>query len=61
MLGHTSSDATGISGVEMQYDKKLKGKPGKKLIVSTDASGREIPQGMEKYMSLYKVMVLCCL
>ncbi|MBG0219052.1 stage V sporulation protein D [Clostridioides difficile] len=48
VLGHTSSDATGISGVEMQYDKKLKGKPGK-LIVSTDASGREIPQGMEKY------------
>jgi stage V sporulation protein D (sporulation-specific penicillin-binding protein) len=32
----------------MKYDKHLKGKAGK-LIVSTDASGREIPRGMEKY------------
>ena len=32
----------------MQYDKHLKGTAGK-LIVSTDASGREIPQGLEKY------------
>lgn len=48
VLGHTSSDSTGIAGIEMQYDKKLKGKSGK-LIISTDASGREIPQGMEKY------------
>ena len=48
VLGHTSADSQGIAGVEMQYDKKLKGKSGK-LIVSTDASGREIPRGMEKY------------
>lgn len=48
VLGHTSDDATGIAGIEMQYDKHLKGKPGR-LIVSTDASGREIPHGMEKY------------
>lgn len=48
VLGHTSDDATGISGIEMEYDKHLKGKAGR-LIVSTDASGREIPQGMEKY------------
>lgn len=48
VIGHTSSDATGLAGVEMKYDKQLKGKSGK-LIVSTDASGREIPQGMEKY------------
>lgn len=48
VLGHTSDDASGIAGVELQYDKKLKGKSGK-LIISTDASGREIPQGMEKY------------
>ncbi|CEK35589.1 stage V sporulation protein D (Sporulation-specific penicillin-binding protein),Penicillin-binding protein 2,peptidoglycan synthase FtsI,Membrane carboxypeptidase/penicillin-binding protein,stage V sporulation protein D,Penicillin binding protein transpeptidase domain [[Clostridium] sordellii] len=48
VLGHTSDDATGIAGVEMQYDKHLKGKSGR-LIVSTDASGREIPHGMEKY------------
>ncbi|MGL4914105.1 MAG: stage V sporulation protein D [Romboutsia sp.] len=48
VLGHTSADSQGIAGIEMQYDKQLKGKAGK-LIVSTDASGREIPRGMEKY------------
>lgn len=48
VLGHTSSDSQGIAGIEMKYDKHLKGKSGK-LIVSTDASGREIPRGMEKY------------
>lgn len=48
VLGHTSSDATGIAGIEMTYDKHLNGQSGK-LIVSTDASGREIPQGTEKY------------
>ncbi|WP_373598440.1 stage V sporulation protein D [Paraclostridium bifermentans] len=48
VLGHTSDDATGIAGIEMEYDKHLKGQPGR-LIVSTDASGREIPHGMEKY------------
>lgn len=48
VLGHTSDDSTGIAGIEMEYDKHLKGQPGR-LIVSTDASGREIPHGMEKY------------
>ena len=48
VLGHTSVDSQGIAGIEMKYDKHLKGKSGK-LIVSTDASGREIPRGMEKY------------
>lgn len=48
VLGHTSADSEGIAGVEMQYNKRLKGTAGK-LIVSTDASGREIPQGLEQY------------
>lgn len=48
VLGHTSADATGIAGIEMEYDKHLNGQAGK-LIVSTDASGREIPQGTEQY------------
>ncbi len=48
VLGHTSDDAQGIAGVEMQYNKELQGTDGK-LIISTDASGREIPQGTEKY------------
>ncbi|RDY28478.1 stage V sporulation protein D [Romboutsia weinsteinii] len=49
VLGHTSkTDATGLAGVEMKYDKALKGTDGR-LIISTDASGREIAQGVEKY------------
>ena len=48
VLGHTASDSTGIAGIEMQYNSALEGKDGK-LIVSTDASGREIPQGSEIY------------
>lgn len=48
VLGHTAADSTGIAGIEMQYNSKLQGKAGK-LIVSTDASGREIPQGSETY------------
>ena len=48
VLGHTAADSTGIAGIEMQYNSKLQGKAGK-LIVSTDASGREIPQGSENY------------
>ncbi|MGL6105807.1 stage V sporulation protein D [Romboutsia sp.] len=48
VIGHTSTDSQGIAGVEMKYDKKLRGTSGK-LIIGTDASGREIPQGIEKY------------
>ncbi len=48
VLGHTSADSQGIAGIEMQYNKELQGTDGK-LIISTDASGREIPRGMEKY------------
>lgn len=40
VLGHTAADSTGIAGIEMQYNSKLQGKAGK-LIVSTDASGRD--------------------
>lgn len=48
VLGHTSADGTGVTGIELKYDKKLQGEEGK-LIVSTDASGREINQGVEQY------------
>ena len=48
VLGHTSSDSTGVTGIELQYDSVLKGTSGK-LIVSTDAAGKEIPQGSEQY------------
>ncbi|WP_297135563.1 stage V sporulation protein D [Terrisporobacter sp.] len=48
VLGHTSSDSTGVAGIELKYDNVLKGTAGK-LIVSTDAAGKEIPQGSEQY------------
>ena len=48
VLGHTSADSTGVAGIELKYDSVLKGTAGK-LIVSTDAAGKEIPQGSEQY------------
>ena len=48
VLGHTSADSTGVAGIELKYDSVLKGTAGK-LVVSTDASGKEIPQGSEQY------------
>ena len=48
VLGHTSSDSTGVAGIELKYDSVLKGTSGK-LIVSTDAAGKELPQGSEQY------------
>ena len=48
VLGHTSNDGQGIVGIEKEYNEELTGIDGK-LIVSTDASGKEIPQGLEKY------------
>lgn len=48
VLGHTSADSNGVTGIELQYNSVLKGTAGK-LVVSTDASGKEIPQGSEQY------------
>ncbi|MEG0050957.1 MAG: stage V sporulation protein D [Terrisporobacter sp.] len=48
VLGHTSADSAGVSGIELKYDSVLKGTSGK-VIVSTDAAGKEIPQGSEQY------------
>ncbi|WFD09157.1 stage V sporulation protein D [Tepidibacter hydrothermalis] len=48
ILGHVSSDNEGVSGLELRHNKELKGFSGR-LVISTDASGREIPRGSEKY------------
>ncbi|SHH12471.1 stage V sporulation protein D (sporulation-specific penicillin-binding protein) [Tepidibacter thalassicus DSM 15285] len=48
ILGHVSADNSGSSGIELEYDKYLRGLPGRNII-STDTSGREIPYGDEKY------------
>ncbi|SHH12453.1 stage V sporulation protein D [Tepidibacter thalassicus] len=48
VLGHVSAYNEGVSGLELKYDKDLRGIAGR-LVISTDASGREIPHGNEKY------------
>ncbi|WFD09158.1 PASTA domain-containing penicillin-binding protein [Tepidibacter hydrothermalis] len=48
VIGHVSSENSGMSGIENKYDKDLRGLPGRNII-STDVSGREIPYGNGKY------------
>ncbi|RKD27666.1 stage V sporulation protein D (sporulation-specific penicillin-binding protein) [Caminicella sporogenes DSM 14501] len=48
ILGHTTDDNRGLVGVELQYDKVLSGLPGR-WIKNTDAAGRQLPYGIEKY------------
>jgi stage V sporulation protein D (sporulation-specific penicillin-binding protein) len=48
VLGHTTDDNQGLSGVELKYDKVLSGLPGR-WIKNTDAAGRRLPYGIEKY------------
>lgn len=48
ILGHTTIDNMGISGVELKYDKYLSGLPGR-WIKNTDAAGRQLYSGVDKY------------
>ena len=48
VIGHVSTDNAGQAGIELQYDKELKGLPGR-IISVTDASGKEIPYDNGKY------------
>lgn len=48
VLGHTTDDNQGLSGVELKYDKVLSGLPGR-WIKNTDAAGRQLAYGIEKY------------
>jgi len=48
ILGHTTDDNRGLVGIELEYDKYLSGLPGR-WIKSTDASGKQLPYGTEKY------------
>ncbi|MFQ9614551.1 MAG: hypothetical protein ACLRY8_03935 [Clostridium butyricum] len=57
VLGHTSSDGEGVTGIELKYNKDLQRKR-RKLIVSTDASGREINQVLNNIMKQLKEMEL---
>ncbi|MFD3155417.1 stage V sporulation protein D [Haloimpatiens sp. FM7330] len=48
VLGHTNYDGKGLNGVELMYDKYLKGQAGKK-IVETDSRKNELPYSTCKY------------
>ncbi|AOT68467.1 stage V sporulation protein D [Geosporobacter ferrireducens] len=48
ILGHTTDDNRGLVGIELEYDKYLSGLPGR-WIKNTDAAGRQLPYGVEKY------------
>lgn len=48
ILGHTTIDNRGLSGIELKYDKYLSGLPGR-WIKNTDALGRQLSYGTEKY------------
>ncbi len=47
ILGHTTVDGVGLSGVELSYEKELRGREGT-LVTNTDAAGRQLPFGTEK-------------
>ena len=47
LLGSVGIDNDGLAGLEVQYDKKLAGKPGE-LVVEQDPQGRRIPQGFSR-------------
>ncbi|QEK11947.1 stage V sporulation protein D [Crassaminicella thermophila] len=48
VIGHTTDDNQGLVGIEREYDKYLSGLPGR-WIKNTDAAGRQLHYGIEKY------------
>lgn len=48
LIGHTTDDNAGISGIELKYNDYLSGTAGR-IIKNTDASGRQLAYGTEKY------------
>ena len=48
VLGNVSSENTGASGAELEYDEILRGLPGRELM-STDVYGRQTPYNSEQY------------
>jgi len=48
VLGSTTDDNRGLSGIELRYDRYLRGIPGRS-IKNTDVSGQNLSYGTEKY------------
>lgn len=49
ILGFAGIDNQGLSGIELAYDKELRGISGK-IMIEYDAAGREIPNAMHHYI-----------
>ena len=50
VIGFTGSDNQGLSGIELQYDKYLKGVAGR-VVSAKNAAGNDMPYKYEKYYS----------
>lgn len=50
LLGFTGIDNQGLTGVEVTFEKVLKGVPGR-IIIEQDAAGREVPEPVHQYIS----------
>lgn len=48
VIGHTNSDGKGLTGVELQYDSYLAGKPGNR-IAEIDRNSSELPYTVSEY------------
>ena len=48
VLGFVDIDGKGLAGIELQYEKILKGEPGK-MVLEQDPSGRPLPQAEFQY------------
>ncbi len=48
LLGFAGVDNQGLEGLEVMYDKVLKGTPGR-IVIEYDAGGRQIPQALHQY------------
>lgn len=49
VIGFTGDDGTGLQGIEAQYNRYLKGIPGR-LILESDVFGKEVPLGDQEYV-----------
>ncbi len=48
LIGSTTDDNRGLSGIELKYEKYLSGKPGR-WIKNTDVAGADLSHGIRKY------------
>ncbi|MCL6450030.1 MAG: PASTA domain-containing protein [Acetobacteraceae bacterium] len=48
LLGFAGIDSQGLEGVEVSYDRELRGTPGR-IVVEYDARGHELPQAVHHY------------